>query len=233
VQTAEPTLGDTSVVSQSVTNNRCAPHVGGTREKWGAHQKIAPSLANCFRRHCVEVGLGPSHIVLDGDPAPSPQKGIEHSPNFRPILLSTNGWMHQDATWYVGKPQPRRLCVRWGPSFPSPKGAQSSQFSANVRCGQTTGWTLGMEVGFGPDDFMFDGDPATPRTEGTPTTTQFLAHVYCGQTAEWMKKPLGTEVDFGPGHIALDGVPALRGTGTAAPSSRPVSIVATVAHLSY
>jgi len=125
--------------------------------------------------------------------------------------------MHQDATWYVGKPQPRRLCVRWGPSFPSPKGAQSSQFSANVRCGQTTGWTLGMEVGFGPDDFMFDGDPATPRTEGTPTTTQFLAHVYCGQTAGWMKKPLGTEVDFGPGHIVLDGVPALRGTGTAAP----------------
>jgi len=62
--------------------------------------------------------------------------------------------MHQDATWYVGKPQPRRLCVRWGPSFPSPKGAQSSQFSANVRCGQTTGWTLGMEVGFGPDDFV-------------------------------------------------------------------------------
>ena len=30
----------TSIVSQSVTNNRCAPHVGGTREKWGAHPKI-------------------------------------------------------------------------------------------------------------------------------------------------------------------------------------------------
>jgi len=25
---------------------------------------------------------------------------------------------------------------------------------------------LGMEVGFGPGDFVFDGDPATPRTEG-------------------------------------------------------------------
>ena len=36
---------------------------------------------------------------------------------------------------------------------------------------------LGMEVGLGPGDFVFDGDPATPRTEGTPTTTQFLAHV--------------------------------------------------------
>ena len=63
---------------------------------------------------------------------------------------------------------------------------------------------------------MFDGDPATPRIEGTPTTTQFLAHVYCGQTARWMKTPLGTEVDLGPGYIVLDGVPALRETGTAA-----------------
>jgi len=32
---------------------------------------------------------------------------------------------------------------------------------------------LGMEAGLGPGDFVFDGDPATPRTEGTPTTTQF------------------------------------------------------------
>jgi len=76
---------------------------------------------------------------------------------------------------------------------------------------------LGMNVDLSPGDFVFGGDPATPGTEGTPTTTQFLAHVYCGQTAGWMKTPLGTEVDLGPGHIALDGVPTLRETGTAAP----------------
>ena len=77
---------------------------------------------------------------------------------------------------------------------------------------------LGMEVGLGPGDFVFDGDPATPRTECTPTTTQFFAHIYCGQTAGWMKTPLGTEVDLGPGHIVLDGVVlAVRETGTAAP----------------
>ena len=87
-----------------------------------------------------------------------------------------------------------------------------------------------MEVDLGPGDFVFDGDPANPRTEGTPTTSQFLAHVYCGQTAGWMKTPLDTEVDIGPGHIVLDGVPALRESGTAAPRSfRPMSIVATVA----
>ena len=76
---------------------------------------------------------------------------------------------------------------------------------------------LGMEVGLGPDYFMFDGDPATPRTEGTPTTTQFLAHVYCGQIAGWMKTSLGMEVDLGPGHIVLDWVPALREMGTEPP----------------
>jgi len=33
----------------------------------------------------MEVGLGPGHIVLDGDPAPLPKKGTD--PNFRPISI--------------------------------------------------------------------------------------------------------------------------------------------------
>jgi len=66
---------------------------------------------------------------------------------------------------------------------------------------------LGTEVGLGPGDFVFDGDPATPRKRHTHPT-QFLAHVYCDHTAGWMKTPLGTEVDLGPGHNVLDGVPA-------------------------
>ena len=71
----------------------------------------------------VEVGLGPGHIMLDGDPAPAPRKGIE-PPIFGPSLLWLNGWMHQDATWCGGRPQPRRLCVRWGPSSAFPKGTR-------------------------------------------------------------------------------------------------------------
>jgi len=77
--------------------------------------------------------------------------------------------------------------------------------------------SLGMEVGLGTGDFVFDGEPATPRKRAHPLLTQFLAHVYCGQTAGWRKTPLGTEVDLGPGHIVLDGVPALRERGTATP----------------
>ena len=65
----------------------------------------------------MELGLSPGDFVLDGDPAPLPKKGAEPpSPTFGPFLLWPNGWMHQDATWYEGRPQPRGLCVTWGPS---------------------------------------------------------------------------------------------------------------------
>jgi len=41
----------------------------------------------------MEVGLGPGHVVLDGDPAP---------PISGPCLLWPNGWMDQDATLPLG-----------------------------------------------------------------------------------------------------------------------------------
>jgi len=71
----------------------------------------------------TEVGVGPGHIVLDGDPAP-PRKGAQQSPIFGPcLLLWPNSWMDQDTTWYGGRPRPRRYCVRWGSGSPR-KGAQ-------------------------------------------------------------------------------------------------------------
>jgi len=94
----------------------------------------------------MEVGLGPIHIVLDGDAAPLPKTG-GRVPNFRPIFIVAkrldesgchlvgaeppifgpslswpNGWMHQDATWFGGRPRPTRHCVRCGPSYPQKKG---------------------------------------------------------------------------------------------------------------
>ena len=67
----------------------------------------------------MQVGLGSGHIVLDRDPAPSPI--------FGPFLLRPNGWIHQDATWYGGRPHPRGLYVRRGPRSPSPKRGRSPQ----------------------------------------------------------------------------------------------------------
>jgi len=68
----------------------------------------------------TQVGLGPGHIALDGDPALPLQRGT--SPIFDPYLLRPNGCMDQDGTWHGGRPQPRRLCVRWGPTAPLQKG---------------------------------------------------------------------------------------------------------------
>jgi len=133
----------------------------------------------------MQVGLGPGHIVLDWDPAPLPKRGAQ-PPIFSLCLLGPNSCMHQDTTWYGGRPQPKRHCVRWGSSSPSAKGAQ------------------------------------------------FSAHLYCGQTAGWIKTPLGTEEHLGPGHIVLDGtqLPPRKGHSSF-PSFRPMSIVATMAHLTY
>jgi len=51
--------------------------------------------------------------------------------------------------------------------------------------------------------------------------------------AGWMKTMLGTEVDLGPGHIVLDGVSAPAKGAQQPPYFWLMSIVATVAHLSY
>jgi len=88
------------------------------------------------------------------------------------------------------------------------------------------------EVGLGLRDIVFDVDPATPQKRHTHPHPNFWL-VYCGQVAGWMKMPLDTEVDLGPGHIVLDGVPAPSEGAEQSPSFRPMSIVATVAQLSY
>ena len=72
----------------------------------------------------MQVGLIPSHTVLDGDPA-FPQKG--HSPQFSAHVHCGQmaGWIKMPLGTEVG--QPRRLCVRWGPSSPQ-KGVTAPNF---------------------------------------------------------------------------------------------------------
>ena len=63
----------------------------------------------------MEVGFEPGDCVRW---AQLPQKWAQ-PPIFGPCLLWPNGYMHQDTTWYGGRPQPRRHCVRWGLSSPT------------------------------------------------------------------------------------------------------------------
>jgi len=73
---------------------------------------------------------------------------------------------------------------------------------------------LGMEVGFGPGDFVFDVDPANPRKKAHRPPPSFWP---MSIVAKWLDGSLGTEV--------LDGVAAPYKRGTA-PSFRFMCIVA-------
>jgi len=113
-----------------------------------------------------------------GTHLPCTRKGAE-PPIFGPFLLWPHGWMHQGATWYGGRPQPRRLCVRWGPS-PLPKKGRCPQFSAHVYCGQTAAWVkmpLGTEVDLGPGDIVLGGDLTPPSQRSSAAPPHFSAHL--------------------------------------------------------
>jgi len=145
-----------------------------------------------------------------GTPLPSP-KGGRSPPIFGPFLLWPNSWMHQDATWYGGRPWSSPHCARWGHSS-LPQNREESPQIFGQYCGQTAGcikMPLDTEVGRAPPTrHCVRCGRSYLQKKGTPTPTQFLAHVYCGQMAGWIKTPHGTEVDLGSGHIVLDGVPA-------------------------
>jgi len=111
----------------------------------------------------MQVALGPGHIVLDGDPAPPPPKG--HSPPiFGPYLLRPNGCMDQDGTWHGGRPQPRQLCVRWGPSPTPQKGGRTPSPIFGPFLLWPNGWMNTDTTWYGGSlslgDIVFDGDPA-------------------------------------------------------------------------
>jgi len=73
-----------------------------------------------------KVGIDPSDIMLDGDPAPLPKK--VQNPHFFPCLLLPNGQMDQDATWYgVGLSQDH-IVVDGDPAPPSRKRDTAPNF---------------------------------------------------------------------------------------------------------
>jgi len=140
--------------------------------------------------------------------SPPPKKGQSFHPILGTFLLWPNGWMHQDATLYRGRPHPRRHCViLWEPGSPPPKkkgGEHSSSplFGPKtvqpvlsdrclsclsvtlVYCGQMVGWIgmpLGMEL---PWYGVTSAQAKAPPTGHSP---QFSAHVCCGQMAGWIK----------------------------------------------
>jgi len=178
----------------------------------------------------TEVGLGPGHIAIYGNPASLSKNGGGPPPQFSVHFYcgQTVGCIKMPLSIELGRPQPRRLSVRWGPALLPRKGAEPPDFGPillrpNGWMNQDATWYGGRPqprrlcVGWGSNPPQIGG--------GAP---QFSAHVHCGQTAAWIKMPLGVKVGLDPGHIVVDGDPApLCKKGAESPLNfRPISIVA-------
>jgi len=87
----------------------------------------------------VQVGLGPGHTVLGGDPAPPPPKG--HSPQFSAHICCGQmvAWIKMPLGMELGL-GPGDFVLDGDPA-PLPKKGRSphAKFSAHVYCGQTAG----------------------------------------------------------------------------------------------
>jgi len=110
-------------------------------------------------------------------------------------VLWPNGWIDQDEAWHAGRPRPWPHCVRWGPSSPSPKGAEPSPIFGPFLL-WPKGWMRQGATWYGDmasaQGTVLDGDRApSAKGGGVP---QFWAHVNCDQTAGWIKMALGMEV---------------------------------------
>ena len=133
----------------------------------------------------TKVDLSPGYSVLMGTQHPPHKRGGAPSPIFGPFLLWPNGWMHQDATWYGGRPLSSPHCGRWGTALLPKKGAEPPPnfrpiFIVAKRLDGCIKMPLGMEVGLGPGNIAQDGTQLPPKGH----SPQFSAHVCCGQTLD-------------------------------------------------
>jgi len=160
----------------------------------------------------VQVGLGPDHVVLDGDPAAPPQRG--RAPQF-----SAHICCGQMAGWIM---MPLGGKVGLGPSniaqqLPLRQKGQSPQFSAHFYCRQIVGCIKmlpGMMVGLGPCHILLD--ETSPPIFGP---CLLWPNGSMDQDATWWEG-----IGLGPSNIVQQ-LP-LRQKRTEPPNFRPISIVA-------
>jgi len=122
----------------------------------------------------TQVGLGPGHNVLDGDPAPLPKKETE-APIFGPFLLWPNaGCIDMPLGMEVGL-VPGYTMLDGDPAVP-PKGGTA---------GSPNGWMDQDATNW------YGGRPRLrrhcvrqlPHPQKRHSPSEFSAHVYCGQMA--------------------------------------------------
>ena len=115
----------------------------------------------------TKVRLGPSHIVLDGDPAPPPPKG-HSSPQFTAHICCGQmaAWIKMSLGMELGlAPGDFVLDGEYAP----PQGGGQPKIFGHVYCGQTAVCIripLGVQVGLSPCNIVLDWDPASLPIKG-------------------------------------------------------------------
>jgi len=150
------------------------------------------SCMSCLQRWCTvakrfdgsrwnfAISLVPGHIVLDGDSAPLPQRDTT-------TQFSAHICCGQMVVW-IKMPlgiEPRRICVRWGPSSPPQKGGGVPSPIFGLCPLWPNCWMdqYGTWHGGGPwcrPNFARWGPSKLPKR----------GHIYCCQTAGCIKVPL-------------------------------------------
>ena len=109
--------------------------------------------------------------------------------------------------------------IRWGPSSPPIKGHSPPQFSANVHCGQTVGWTKVPRYRGRPRPrrLCSMGTQLLPETRAHPIFGLCLLrrNSWMDENATWYGSRLGLD------HIVLDGCPSSPQKGHSSPPFGP------------
>jgi len=140
----------------------------------------------------MEVGLGPDHIVLDGDQLPPK----EHSPQFSPmsVVAQRLDGLRCHLVWRYASGQ--ATVLDGDPAAPK-KGAQPPPVFGpcllwpNGWMDQGATWCGGRPR---PRRHCVRFGPSSPSKGHSP---QFSAHVYCGERAGCISIPLGSEIGLG------------------------------------
>jgi len=126
----------------------------------------------------MRVGLGPGHILLDGDPAPLPQKG--HSPRFSTHVPcnQTAEWIKMPLGMEVGL-GPGDFMLDGDPAPPRKKGTASNFRPMSIVAKRLDGSRCHLVRKASPRRHSVGWGPVPPKKGHSP---QLLGHVYCGQT---------------------------------------------------
>ena len=76
---------------------------------------------------CMQIGIGPGHIVLDGDPDPSPKRGSAPPPQFSAHICcgQMGAWITMSLGMELYLGPDNFFCVRWGLRSTLPNRGQS------------------------------------------------------------------------------------------------------------